>query len=82
MQALIWDMRGGYGAPSLGAQGLQYFGILQQLNIERALAALPELTDETHVPINAIDEMLLDPDDPRIVAFHMTCGWTGGAANP
>lgn len=77
MQALVWDMRRGFGAPSLGAQGLQYCGLLQQLNIEQALSAVPRLTDETHVPTNAIDGLLLDPDDPRSAAFHMTCGWSG-----
>ena len=78
MQVLVWDMRGGCGAPVMfGAQGAQSHSLLGVLSVRRALSKVDQLVAETEIPQSAVHALELDPRDPTLAAFNLACGWSG-----
>ena len=73
MQVLAWDVRGGAGV--LGAHRHPQ---LAAVSLRGALARVPGLTAETAVPRCAsVATLVLDPQDPGRIAFHLDFGWSG-----
>ena len=77
VQVLVWDLRGGTGAPTLGARGPVHHSLREVISLPQLVGAVPDLAAQTCVPSSAVDNLLLDPGDQRRLAFHVGCGWSG-----
>lgn len=79
----MWDVRGGRAATAqLGAHGPARHPLLAAVRLRAALAAVPGLTAQTPLPGTALQSLLLDPCDPRRVAFSLPSGWQGERRMP
>ncbi|EIE21323.1 hypothetical protein COCSUDRAFT_56546 [Coccomyxa subellipsoidea C-169] len=77
-QVLMWDMRGGRSPTAqLGAYGPARHPLLAAVRLRAALAAVPGLTQQTHLPGTSLLSLILDALDPRRAAFCLPCGWQG-----
>lgn len=77
-QILVWDVRGGRSAAAqLGAYGPAKHPILTAFRVHDALEAVPGLAQQTRIPLRTTVDLLIDPCDPRRVAFSLGCGWHG-----
>ncbi len=74
----MWDMRGGRSPTAqLGAYGPARHPLLAAVRLRAALAAVPGLTQQTHLPGTSLLSLILDALDPRRAAFCLPCGWQG-----
>ncbi len=69
---LAWDVRGGAGV--LGAHRHPQ---LAAVSLRGALARVPGLAAETAVSSASVASLVLDPQDPGRIAFHLSSGWSG-----
>lgn len=56
---------------------MHHHPLLAAFNIRHALTGVPGLASQTAIPASGIHSMQLDPSDPRRLAFHLGCGWSG-----
>lgn len=78
MQIIMWDVRKSRsGVHQLGAYGPARQPILAVISLRRALAAIPGLSSETHIPDANLYQLLLDPLDDTRAGYTLGCGWQG-----
>lgn len=69
---LAWDVRGG-----AGVLGMHRHPQLAAVSLRGALARVPGLRAETAVSTASVASLVLDPQDPSRIAFHLSSGWSG-----
>lgn len=72
-----WDLRGGSSSTMRFGGTVHHHPLLASVNLRHALTAVPGLARQTAIPSSAVQSMQLDPCDPRRLAFHLACGWSG-----
>ena len=72
VQVLAWDVRGG-----AGVLGMHRHPQLAAVSLRGALARVPGLMAETAVSAASVASLVLDPQDPSRIAFHLSSGWSG-----
>ena len=78
MQIILWDIRkGGPRVHQLGAYGPAKQPVLAVISMQKALAAIPGLSSETHIPASNLNQLLLDPLDDTRAGYTLGCGWQG-----
>ena len=78
MQIIMWDIRKGRsGVHQLGAYGPAKQPVLAVISIRKALAAIPGLSLETHIPDCTLHQLLLDPLNDTRAGYTLGCGWQG-----
>lgn len=74
----LWDLRGGSGGALRFGGVVQHHPMLACTTLRSALTAVPGLAAQAGgVPPCAVHSMQLDPLNPRRLAFHLGCGWSG-----
>ena len=80
MQIVMWDIRKGRsGVHQLGAYGPAKQPVLATISMRKALASIPGLSAETHIPAPCLCQLLLDPLDDTRAGYTLGCGWQGGS---
>ena len=69
--------RGGSTSTLRFGGSVHHHPLLAAFNIRHALTGVPGLASQTAIPASGIHSMQLDPSDPRRLAFHLGCGWSG-----
>lgn len=78
LQVVMWDIRKGRSAVhQLGAYGPATHPVLTVFRLKNALAAVPGLASETHIPDSKLTQLLLDPCDGSRAGYTLACGWQG-----
>ena len=76
----MWDIRKSRsGVHQLGAYGPAMQPVLAVMSMRKALAAIPGLSAETHIPKPSLFQLLLDPLDDTRAGYTLGCGWQGDA---
>lgn len=76
-QVALWDLRGGRGAPSFGARGPTHHEQVDAVSVAMLISRIPAVTQEAGSVRSAIQDLVLDPQDHRRLAFHLHNGWSG-----
>ena len=78
-QVVVWDLRGGHGAPTFGARGPLHHSLIDTVHLPELINSIPALAAEVEPVQSSIQGMMLDAADNRRLAFHLENGWSGTA---
>jgi hypothetical protein len=73
----LWDLRGGASSALRFGGTVHHHPLLAAVSLRLALTAVPGLASQTAIPASGVQSLALDPRDPRRLAFHLGCGWSG-----
>ena len=77
VQMTTWDLRGGQGAPTFGARGPTHHSQVDVVSLPSLVSGIRALAQEVGPVHSAVQALLLDPLDPRRMAFYLRNGWSG-----